>query len=549
MEVSRNQAIEVVEANRRASPEVQAASGTRAAVLGRGAPLIVALLTALGGALRLAMGTQPLYGDELSTHWVVSEHGFFDVLSVVHANWEITPPLYFVLSWLTTLPDVTPELLRLPSLLSGIAAIPLVYVLGTRTVGRTAALVATALTALSPFMIFYSSEARSYQLLIVLVLLSTLALLAAIDDGRARWWIAYGACSCAVMYTHYTGIFALLGQFLWVVWAYPQARRGVLLANLGAVIAYLPWISGLRNDLSSPTTDILSALSPFTAETVRVSLEHWSVGHPFAYPGTGLRDLPGEIALGMLAVGIVIALIGLLQRRLRAPAGLSFGSPNRRVVLILVLAVSVPLGEALTSAVGDDVFGTRNLAASWPAFGLSLGALLAAAAAPLRFAAVTLTVGAFAIGPAAKMVDAPFERPGFDAAADFSDREAAAGDVVIDSVVFGVTPGPLSPLDAELNRSRGVFRVGAPQQRKRPFTVEDTIPPTDQAVKRAVAHARGRRLFLVTVGPETPLLLSPVRQSVAEALPRDYRLLAARSYPGIVDLDVLVYARSPARRE
>jgi hypothetical protein len=548
MEVSRNQAIEVVEANRRASPEVQAASGTRAVVLGRGAPLIVALLTALGGALRLAMGTQPLYGDELSTHWVVSEHGFFDVLSVVHANWEITPPLYFVLSRLTTLPDVTPELLRLPSLLSGIAAIPLVYVLGTGTVGRTAALVATALAALSPFMIFYSSEARSYQLLIVLVLLSTLALLAAIDDGRARWWIAYGACSCAAMYTHYTGIFALLGQFLWVVWAYPQARTGALLANLGAVIAYLPWISGLRNDLSSPTTDILSVLSPFTAETVRVSLQHWSVGHPFAYPGTGLRDLPGEIALGMLAAGIVIALIGLLERRLRVPAGLSFGSPNRRVVLILVLAVSVPLGEALTSAVGDDVFGTRNLAASWPAFGLSLAALLAAAAAPLRFAAVTLTVGAFAIG-ASKMVDAPFERPGFDAAADFIDREATAGDVVIDSVVFGVTPGPLSPLDAELNRSSGVFRVGAPQQRKRPFTVEDTIPPTDQAVQRAVSHAQGRRVFLVTVGPDTPLLLSPVRQSVAEALPRDYRLLAARSYPGIVDLDVLVYATSPARRE
>jgi hypothetical protein len=541
MEVSRNQALDVAQAGRRASRHEQASPGLRAALHDRGAPVVVALLTVLGAGLRLATVTQPLYGDELSTHWVVAEHGFSDVLSVVHANWEITPPLYFLLSWLTTVPDLTAALLRLPSLLAGIAVIPLVYLLGARTVGRPAALVGTALTALSPFMIFYSTEARAYQLLTVLVVLSTLALLAAVGDGRTRWWVAYGACSCAAVYAHYTGVFALLGQFLWVLWAYPGARKSALLANVGALVAYLPWASGLRSDLSSPTTDILSALSPFTAESVRVSLQHWSVGHPFAYAGTGLRDLPGEIALVLLAAAVVIAVAGLLRSRLRASARPAPAVPDRRVLLILVLAVSVPVGEALASALGDDVFGTRNLAASWPAFGLALGALLLAAGPRLRFAAVALAVGAFAIG-AAKMVDPPFERPAFDAAADYIDREAAPGDVVIDAVVFGVSPGPLSPLDAELDRSTGVFRVGAPQQRARPFTVEDRILPTDEAVRRAVDHADGQRVFLLSVGSDTPLWLSPVRQVVTRALPAQYRRVAARSYPGIVNLDVLVYA-------
>jgi Dolichyl-phosphate-mannose-protein mannosyltransferase len=541
MEVSHNQAIEVAHAGQRASPYEQASPGQHAALQGPGAPVVVALLTVLGAALRLATVTQPLYGDELSTHWVVTEHGFFDVLSVVHANWEITPPLYFLLSWLTTVPDVTPALLRLPSLLAGIATVPLVYLLGTRTVGRPAALVGTALTALSPFLIFYSTEARSYQLLIVLVVLSTLALLAALDDQRARWWIAYGACSCAAMYTHYTGVFALLGQFLWVVWAYPHARKSALLANVGALVAYLPWVSGLRNDLSSPTTDILSALSPFTAETVRISLQHWSVGHPFAYESTGLRDLPGEIALAMLAAGIVVAVAGLLWSRLRGSARRGSAIPDRRVMLVLVLAVSVPVGEALASALGDDVFGTRNLAASWPAFGLSLGALLVASGPRLRLPAIALAVGAFAIG-AVKMLDAPFERPAFDSAADFIEREATGGDVVIDAVVFSVSPGPLSPLDAELDRSSGVFRVGAPQQRERPFTVLDTTLPTDEAVRRAVDQADGGRVFLLTVGADTPLVLSLVREVVAGALPPRYRRVAARSYPGIISLDVVVYA-------
>ena len=84
----------------------------------------------------------------------------------------------------------TPELLRAPALLAGTATIPLVYVLGLRTVGRRAALVATALTAFSPFMIYYSAEARAYGLMMLLLVCSTLAMLLAIDTRRRRWWVA-----------------------------------------------------------------------------------------------------------------------------------------------------------------------------------------------------------------------------------------------------------------------------------------------------------------------------------------------------------------------
>src|SRR5439155_1296281 len=149
-------------------------------------------------------------------------------------------------------------------------AIPLVYLLGLRTVGRAAALVAAALTAMSPFMIFYSTEARGYEVMVVLVMLSTLALLAALESGRARWWVAYAACSCAAVYTHYTSGFALAAQLLWVLWAHPEARRAALLANLGAVVGFLPWLPGLIADFNSPTTKILAAAGPFNLHTVRV---------------------------------------------------------------------------------------------------------------------------------------------------------------------------------------------------------------------------------------------------------------------------------------
>ena len=89
----------------------------------------------------------------------------------------------------------------MPSLIAGVATVPLVYVLGARTVGRTAALAGTALFALSPFAIFYASEARAYALMTLLVVLSTLSLLRALETNERRWWVAFTLLQAAAMYT------------------------------------------------------------------------------------------------------------------------------------------------------------------------------------------------------------------------------------------------------------------------------------------------------------------------------------------------------------
>ena len=354
----------------------------------------------VGAALRLGVIGQSLFADELSTYWIVSTHSIGGVVSTVHSDAEITPPLYFVLAWLTTRIDLTPELLRVPSLLAGIAAIPLTYLLGLRTVGRPAALVATALTVLSPFMIFYSTEARGYELAIVLVMLSTLAMLAAVDGGRRRWWIVYGASSCAAVYTHYTVVFALAAQLLWLLWAHPEARRPALLANTAAVIGFLPWISGLIADFNSPTTRILDSLSRFDFQAVRVSLGHWAIGHPYRSPGSGLRQLPGAAAIELLAIAVAVAAVGLAVAQYRELPRIGWRWPDRRFVLVLTLALATPVGAALVSALGTNLFLIRNLAVSWPGYALVLATLLVAAGPRLRLVAVTLALACFSIAAA-----------------------------------------------------------------------------------------------------------------------------------------------------
>ena len=59
-------------------------------------------LVVVGGALRLVVAGQDLYADELATYWVATAHGFTGVVETVATTAEITPPLSFLLTWLTT---------------------------------------------------------------------------------------------------------------------------------------------------------------------------------------------------------------------------------------------------------------------------------------------------------------------------------------------------------------------------------------------------------------------------------------------------------------
>ena len=491
--------------------------------------LILAALTAIGVALRLEVAHQSLFADELSTRYIIAGHGLADVVSIVHTDAEITPPLYFAAAWLTTRIDLTPELLRAPSLLAGAAAIPLVYLLGVRTIGRRAALVAAALTTFSPFMIYYSAEARGYAVMMSLVLGSTLCLLTAVEHGQARWWAAYAACACGAVYTHYTSVFALAGQLGWVLWAHPEARRAGIAATAVAVVGFLPWVSGLKGDLQSPTTDILSLLQPFTPGFVRSGLVHWAIGFPYITPGTRVGKLPGTPALVALALALGLALAGVLGAAFRGRLRV----PDRRVMLVIVLAASVPAGEALVSAVGSNLFGTRNLAAAWPAFALCLAALLVAAGSRLGIAAAALAIGAFAVG-GIKLLDRDFRRPDSAGVVAFIDRTAAPRDVVFDGV--SLSPGGIpTSIDVAFAGRRRVYALGRPEVRYDPFRILAQPPPTTDVVRRAAAAAAGGRLFML-LAPEGSL----TGEAIA-AVPAGYRRVAARSYAGINRIEVLVF--------
>jgi hypothetical protein len=492
--------------------------------------VVLGLLLLAGTALRLSAAGESMLGDELATYWIVSTHDFWGVLSTVESDAEISPPLAFLLSWLAVQVDLTPEMLRLPSLLAGLATIPLVYLLGLGTVGRGPALLAAAFTTLSPFMIFYSAEARGYAVMMALVTASTLSMLLAVDRGQARWWVAYAVATAAAVYTHYTCVFLLAVQFLWVLWTHPEARRRALLATAAAAVGFIPWLPGVLADFDSPTADILAFLLPFTGYHVRQALEGWGVGHPDLH--VPLTDVPGTFALVLLAAALVLTAAGLGGTRAAALRSGLFRSDGR-TLLVILLALSVPAGAVLFSAIGPtSMMGSRNLAASWPALSLALATVVLAAGPRFRLAAAGLAVAAFGIG-AMKMLDPEYGRPQYDRASEFI-LKGAAGDVVIDEVVL-ISPGPLSPIDPHLNSRRRTFRSRAPQQHDHPFTLWDRAAPPEEASRKAAlaAAAAGGRIFLVT-HPNSP----PARHPMGS-----FRLVERREFPGIYRILVRIYAR------
>lgn len=178
-------------------------------------------------------------------------------------------------------------------------------------------MVAATVMALSPFMIYYSGEGRNYAVMVFLVVISTLSMVIAARGGWRWLWAVYALSSCLALYSHYTAVFVLFGQFLWLVWAHPRARRPALLANVAVLIGFLPWLPGFRADGDSPTTALANQLLPFNSTAVD-SVLFWSVGAANNFV-LKLDDMPGPLALALIAAALIVALAGIVIRAVSEP--------------------------------------------------------------------------------------------------------------------------------------------------------------------------------------------------------------------------------------
>ena len=332
---------------------------------------------------------------------------------------------------------------------------------------------------------------------------------------------------------------------------HPDARRSLILANAGAALGFVPWVSQSLNDTRSPCAKLISGLQPFDLHEVRTDLGRWTIGHPFI----ALSSLPGPVASVLVAAGFAAALVGVALRARAHDFSLSRPASG----LVLVLALAAPAFAALYSAIGNSVFAPRNLIASSPGLVLAAGWLLTAGRGVLRAIAVTLVLVAMALG-GAQMLQGRNGRPDYAAAARFIDRAGAVADPVVE-VPFP-TPGPLTAMYVALDASdklalanHPLVQLGSPSisaqlhARATGFTpcASTSLPPTPAPViaSQLTAHPSPRDVFLVTLGTLSLDALrktkgSPSAQFLA-ALPPRYGYLETRRFQGLAGASVSVH--------
>jgi len=468
---------------------------------------IVAGLTALAAALRFAtLGLQAYHHDEVVTASRILRDGFWHAMDAVAFS-ESAPPLYYALAWPWTQITGTGELgLRSFSVLAGVATVPVAYWIGLELTGRRAGLVAAALVAVNPMLVWYSQEGRAYSLFVLLTAVSLLYFLRAVlrDEASVRRnAILWGVFSGLALATHYFAFFPIAAEAVWLLWRRRRASLpgAAILAGFGAALAPL----------------LLHQMSFEHAEWI----SNFTLGHRFAEIGFGFAlGETGDVI--SQAIHPLWALFPILAATAALVLLAARGDRDERRAAALPLALAaftvlVPLCLALLDPGKDFVLARNLLPALVPlllvlAIGLSLrrarrlGAVLASV-----LAAYWLGFSIYAsVSPA-------LQRP---------DWEAVAGELGEPTVPRAMVTWTIGEASLRYYLSTGSIQASADEGFRwwvgeLDFISDGPAPPPPPRLLgpgfREAGYDRAGRLYIrrfVTPGPElAPLHLRTVRRA------------------------------------
>ncbi|MGZ4201202.1 MAG: glycosyltransferase family 39 protein [Thermoleophilaceae bacterium] len=305
----------------------------------------LAALTVLAAILRFStLHVQSYWFDEAVTVGLVKS-SFGHMLSRIGGS-ESTPPLYYAIAWVWTRVFGDGEFgLRSLSALAGTAFIPVAYAAAAELASRRVALVVAGLATVNPLLIWYSQEARSYALLLLLGSLSFLLFARMLSAPRPRTLAAWTVVSALALATHYFAGFLILPEAVWLLLRWRDRRQPAL-----AIVALIA---------------VAGALLPLLLKQRRLDLASFISGQSLI--GRVLR-VPKQFAIGYSApVDTVLAIAAacLLLLGLWLAYARTIGKERHAARVCLIVAgvgIGVPLVMALA---GADYLDTRNVLAAW----------------------------------------------------------------------------------------------------------------------------------------------------------------------------------------
>lgn len=322
-------------------------------------PLAALLLFA--ALVRLpSLGLQSFWFDEAFTPVHVLHPSVVASMETM-AHTENTPPLWYVTIWVWTRIFGTGVVaMRLPSALAGIALVAVVYEIARELAGRRVAIVAGAITAANPLLVWYSQEARAYELYALTMALALLCFIRAERQPSARRMAAFALTGALALLTHYFAVFMLVPMSLWLLRRRERWRTAA--PAVGAIalvgIALIPLV------LSQGGKGTQWIGEWALRNRVEAIPQYYLTGYSGAPLGRGIELL---VALPLIA-GLAY---GLLRGLSRGERGTALG-----MLALAACGVLIPIVLALG---GADYLAPRNLIGAMVAVTILLAAVIGAA--------------------------------------------------------------------------------------------------------------------------------------------------------------------------
>lgn len=358
------------------------------------------LILLLAAILRLFhIDKRDFWYDEAFTGIAVKEK-FSDMMSMIIQ--DVHPPLYYISAKVfSSLFGYSVFGIRLYSAIFGVLGVWAVYLFTKELFSKKAALWASLITAISPFAIQYSQEARMYSMLGFLVVIASYFFIKGLRTNKTAYYVLWGFSLGLAALTHYMGIiFSPVFYFVFLVWN--LAKNGTLKKKLDlldfikkilpnvrlmlgyciAFLVFIPWLTSFSRHLSGGSD--LHWTLPAKLSDIFTDTQIFLFGNPLGAMSSGV-PAPNELdwISGMTVFSFVASFIFSISAFL-------LKKEKGKTVMLLIFSVGFMLIVFLLSLAGKHYFVSRFLIAAAYFVFVLIGAWLAEIRAKSSFVALAV---------------------------------------------------------------------------------------------------------------------------------------------------------------
>jgi len=232
-------------------------------------------IIALGLALRIyELSEKSLWMDELFSAWASDPSNDFSTM--FHRTVEdVHPPLYQILLWGVYKVFGYGEMVgRVFSVVLGVAVIPMMYVLGRKLFNVETGLLAAFLSAINFYLVLFSQNTRSYELLVLVAVVSFVSLADLVQKQKLSGAACYALSGAALVNTHYFGFLLVISQAVFLIHlsCWPRFNRRLFVlagcAGLCIVVSVIPILSYILKNLGRTDTYIVAPDANFILDSL-----------------------------------------------------------------------------------------------------------------------------------------------------------------------------------------------------------------------------------------------------------------------------------------